>query len=170
MSNTPSLADRLATTAQAARLRREVEAASRKFQRRAAIIAVVAAPVLLFTGAVVSVALNPRSTPAALTDDWRGKVSQAAPEELAKQPKLAQPTLTPQEAECVKEGLELGVVCDRYHEALGYANQVDADRASGRESYSDSLARGEQRKADLAYCAENRSDWSCSEGQYAGQY
>ena len=39
-----------------------------------------------------------------------------------------------------------------------------------RDTYSDFSARQEQRKADLEYCAKNRTDWSCSEGQYQGQY
>jgi hypothetical protein len=39
-----------------------------------------------------------------------------------------------------------------------------------RDSYSDFRARQQQRQDALAYCAKNRGDWSCSEGQYRGQY
>jgi hypothetical protein len=43
---------------------------------------------------------------------------------------------------------------------------------SGRieDNYSNFLDRQQQHKANLEYCAKNRTDWSCTDGQYAGQY
>jgi hypothetical protein len=79
MTATLSPADRLTATAQSVRQRREAKAANRKFQRRAAIVAVVASPVLLLAGAVVNAALNPRSTATVMADDWRNKVGNANP-------------------------------------------------------------------------------------------
>jgi hypothetical protein len=94
MTNTLSPADRLTAAAQSARLRREAKDANRKFQRRAAIVAVVATPVLLFTGAVVSAVLNPVPPSTALSDDWRNKVGNANPFTLG-EPKIEHKTVAP---------------------------------------------------------------------------
>jgi hypothetical protein len=119
-------------------------------------------------GLVLTGALTALTSPAWMPLHHNSTVAEVVPTDTVVE---ATPTTTEAEdAQCVKEGVELGYSCERFHEALSYASQVDADRAAGRESHGEYQARQQQREADLAYCAENRSDWSCSEGQYAGQY
>jgi membrane protein involved in colicin uptake len=67
-------------------------------------------------------------------------------------------------ARCAKDDVG-AVLCDRYLEALG---QIEDSQRHG--SYGAHLDRQAQRNNDLAYCRENPSDWSCTEGQYRGQY
>ena len=124
-------------------------------------------------GLVLSGALTAITSPVWMPLYHGSSVAEAAVTEVVPTDAVVEATPTTTEAEdaqCVEDGIELGYSCERFHEALSYANQVDADKAAGRESYGEYQARQQQREDDLAYCAENRSDWSCSEGQYAGQY
>ncbi len=67
-------------------------------------------------------------------------------------------------AKCAKDDVE-AAICDRYLEALA---QIE-DQSQG-DSYGQFLDRQAQRNNDLAYCRQNPSDWSCTDGQYRGQY
>jgi hypothetical protein len=77
-----------------------------------------------------------------------------------------------QQAFCKKHGVLVENCANVYElvrsgQPVEGINYFDNDE---RESYGEYLAKQNQRKADLAYCAKNRGDWSCSEGQYRGQY
>jgi hypothetical protein len=98
-------------------------------------------------------------------------VAVAAPAPVAAEPKVQPLAEDPamaarMQGECDEAGLA-GEQCRRYWEIR---RQQTLDSINSRESYRDFLARVEQRKADLEYCAKNRTDWSCTDGQYAGQY
>jgi hypothetical protein len=67
-------------------------------------------------------------------------------------------------ARCAKDDVGADL-CDRYLEALGQIEDSQRD-----DSYGAHLDRQAQRNNDLAYCRENPSDWSCTDGQYRGQY
>ena len=91
MEDTPSPADRLTAAARAARLRREAEATARASRKRTIVIAAVSTPVVLFSALVIGAVISVSNRPVADVGDWRAKVGQATPAELADQPKLAKP-------------------------------------------------------------------------------
>lgn len=55
-------------------------------------------------------------------------------------------------------------------EVQGVAVLDQGEDAREGDSYSAFLDRQAQRRNDLAYCRQNPSDWSCTDGQYRGQY
>lgn len=85
----------------------------------------------------------------------------AAPAAPTPQAEITQPEVNP-EAER-REALE--------REAAEALERIQTGTtASHEDTYRDFLARQQQRQADLEYCAKHRTDWSCTDGQYAGQY
>jgi hypothetical protein len=104
------------------------------------------------------------SVPAALTvPQTHSRVANIPAEKpVAKvAPTPAEPTLTPEQEFAKAMEAEASAAYDRLHSGAA---------APSNDTYRDFLSRQQQRKADLEYCAKNRTDWSCTDGQYAGQY
>lgn len=57
---------------------------------------------------------------------------------------------------------------DEAARALGLNRSTQTTSEGG--DYGDYLESQRQRKNDLAYCRQNPEDWSCTDGQYRGQY
>lgn len=142
--------DRLTDRMAANRQKQEV-AEVRKGQRRVALLAaLVTVPV---AGLVALSSVTPAPSPQAPAAVAAAPVPAAVTAAEAR--KLAQ---------CAKDNVE-AAICDRYLEALA---QIE-DSQNG-DSYRDHLDRQAQRDNDLAYCRQNPADWSCTDGQYRGQY